>query len=563
MGTQRHCIWGSFLKLSLGIFTILIVWGWCKTSDAHAQTIGNCAVGWADAILDVGNVRARILNTGSLFGGGVNPSMYEVPKGSRVEPIFYASLWIGGFVQDTLRTAATLYRGNEFWPGPLGSQGQPPSDCTLYDRFAVLYRSDVEAYDRFGELRPGLEDWPSAWGAPVLDGDGNPKNYNLAGGDRPELLGDQTVWWVMNDAGNQHASSETKPLGLEVQGSAFAFNIQGAVGNATFYRYRLHYKGQHPLDSAYVALFLDTDLGTFSDDYIGSDTTLAMGYSYNADDHDEGGYGDAPPAVGLSFLQGPRASKDGIDNDRDGVVDEEGERLRATAVTYPNAGCCALSEPSTASDYYNYMQARWKDGTPFTLGGRGHDHSDQPISYVYPGDPVTGSFWSEIDTGEGISNVPADRMFTVASGPFDLEPGDVEEIVFAIVWSRGDSNLDSVRKLREDMAYVQSIAPELIAPRTTATTVDAVDRFALGYNHAYPNPFAEVTTIRYSLERAEHVRLSVYDVLGREVAMLVDEPQEPGWHKVVFDARDVSAGSYLYRLQVGRHAATETIVVVR
>ena len=83
---------------------------------------------------------------------------------------------------------------------------------------------------------------------------------------------------------------------------AYAFIANGAIGNTTFYKYNLHYKGTGPLLESYFSVFADVDLGDFTDDYVGSDTLLGLGYNYNADNADDGGccgeYGTPPPAAG-------------------------------------------------------------------------------------------------------------------------------------------------------------------------------------------------------------------------------------------------------------------------
>ncbi|HLT46735.1 MAG TPA: T9SS type A sorting domain-containing protein, partial [Rubricoccaceae bacterium] len=71
-----------------------------------------------------------------------------------------------------------------------------------------------------------------------------------------------------------------------------------------------------------------------------------------------------------------------------------------------------------------------------------------------------------------------------------------------------------------------------------------------------PNPFARQTTISYDVAAASDVRLAVYDVLGREVAVLVDARQDAGAHRATFDARGLSAGTYVYRLVVGSEVQT-------
>jgi hypothetical protein len=71
--------------------------------------------------------------------------------------------------------------------------------------------------------------------------------------------------------------------------------------------------------------------------------------------------------------------------------------------------------------------------------------------------------------------------------------------------------------------------------------------FALSQN--FPNPFNPSTLISYQLPGAGPVRLTVYDILGREVATLVDGTQQQGAHEARFDAGGLSSGVYLYRLQ--------------
>lgn len=98
-----------------------------------------------------------------------------------------------------------------------------------------------------------------------------------------------------------------------------------------------------------------------------------------------------------------------------------------------------------------------------------------------------------------------------------------------------------------------------------ATAVDdhglLPDGFVLYGN--YPNPFNPTTTIRFALPQAEQVRLTVYDVLGREVAVLVDQPMVSGEHTVVFDAARLPGGTYLYRLEAGAFSQTRHFILIK
>ena len=76
----------------------------------------------------------------------------------------------------------------------------------------------------------------------------------------------------------------------------------------------------------------------------------------------------------------------------------------------------------------------------------------------------------------------------------------------------------------------------------------------------YPNPFRQMATIAYRLPAPGHVRLTVYDVLGRELAVLVDERQSAGSHSAKLDASSWPSGVYLYRLEAGNQVATGRLV---
>ena len=320
---------------------------------ASAQTVGDCEPGTAEATLAVNDVRAILFNGGNLFYGNGTFRGYHVPKRTGNWPIFDTQFWAGGLVDGELRTAGATYDRFEFWPGPLDADGNPPEDCAQYDRIYVTSRGDVTRYHETGEATDDLRDWPVDLGAPVLDGDGVAGNYNLAGGDEPAISGDQTAWWVMNDAGNVHQRSQTPPLGLEARVEAFAVGSPvEALNQATLYRYRLYYRGAAPIDSVYVALWTEHDIGDAGDDCLGTDTTLHMGYGYNCAESDAL-YG-IPPAVGVKMVQGPVGLRNDRDDDGDGETDEAGERLGMTASSCYSR--LSFSDPSDAEGMYRCMR---------------------------------------------------------------------------------------------------------------------------------------------------------------------------------------------------------------
>ena len=79
----------------------------------------------------------------------------------------------------------------------------------------------------------------------------------------------------------------------------------------------------------------------------------------------------------------------------------------------------------------------------------------------------------------------------------------------------------------------------------------------------YPNPFNPSTTIRFELSARTPVRLAVYDLLGREAAVLVNETLESGIFEATWNAAGAASGTSFYRLQTDRSVATKRMVLLR
>lgn len=527
---------------------------------AAAQTPGApptdaCATP-AEAYLDAGNVRARLLQNGGFFHSG-SPHVYEVPKGGGVQASFSASLWIGGRVRDSLRITAETYGRRLFRPGPLGADGRPPTDCAPFNRLYELTRDDLERLAA-GEVTPNVRDWPAPLGAPTT-ADGT-----------PVLYGDQTLWWVMNDVAAPRVDPPTQqdppaqtpwrydapPVGVDVRVAAFALDAPGTLGDATFYRFAITYHGDAPLDSAYVGLFVDDDLGYPWDDFVGSDTTLSLAYTYGADDDDEGGYGPAPPALGYTLLRTPAG--------------DDGAPLGMTAFVPLWKGGGPYGEPSVPEQFYHNLTGRWRHGQPMYVGGDGTPDDPaadpaRPTRFGFPGDPAARAFWSMMNVdGAGTAHWTSDKRFAFSSGPFTMQPGETEEVWLAVAWSRGADHLDSVRELREDVAYLHAIADRLFAPASVSTSDEPAPAApAATFAPPYPNPATDQTHVRYRLSRAANVRLALYDALGREVRLLAAGARAEGSHSVEVDVRGLAPGAYFLRLTHSGRAFTRALIVAR
>ena len=85
--------------------------------------------------------------------------------------------------------------------------------------------------------------------------------------------------------------------------------------------------------------------------------------------------------------------------------------------------------------------------------------------------------------------------------------------------------------------------------------------YSLGQN--FPNPFNPATTISYQLPVRSNVRLTVYNILGKEIATLVSKVMEPGYYSVRFDASALSSGLYFYRLQSDKYTEVKKMMLIK
>jgi len=98
-------------------------------------------------------------------------------------------------------------------------------------------------------------------------------------------------------------------------------------------------------------------------------------------------------------------------------------------------------------------------------------------------------------------------------------------------------------------------------PSDVETETNPPTEFVLNQN--YPNPFNPSTVIKYQIPTAGIVSLKVYDVLGNEVAKLVDEYRLAGSYEVEFDASRLSSGVYFYMLHAGEFVQTKKMILIR
>jgi hypothetical protein len=108
--------------------------------------------------------------------------------------------------------------------------------------------------------------------------------------------------------------------------------------------------------------------------------------------------------------------------------------------------------------------------------------------------------------------------------------------------------------------WIMNGAKELPATADVAETGIPL-RLELAQN--YPNPFNPSTTVAFELPATSSVRLVVYDMLGRQVAVLLNEVRTAGQHRITFNAAGLASGTYTYRLTAGDQILTKRMLLVR
>jgi len=150
-----------------------------------------------------------------------------------------------------------------------------------------------------------------------------------------------------------------------------------------------------------------------------------------------------------------------------------------------------------------------------------------------------------------------DHRTIVGDGPYNLQNGDSLVVGFGIV--AGNNLAD----LQANTDIAQSIWDNVIVDPTYVDYGEAFFPKEIILEQNYPNPFNPTTSIRYAVSNRQFVTLKVYDVLGNEIANLVNEEKAAGTYAVEFNATNLSSGIYFYELQAGSFVETKKMLLLK
>lgn len=509
---------------------------------------GTAGVVFQDGLVWGAIVNQKIQVGGATYNTGTQPGWIE--NGTAVDPN---------------NARAQIYKIRADWATLTPPQVTQEAAELLIKQIGDVTEAEAQAIiDRYAE---DWKNWPVDLGAPyydvnnngvydpILDADG----YPTTDGDHPGVASaDQVLWFVINDQDPAKVAFlyGSDPMGVELQTTVWGYNQPGArLGQIIFKKYLFMNKSSNVFDSMYVAQWCDPDVGNSTDDLVGCDSLLGVGFSYNSSPSDGtfDPFNIPPPALGYDFFQGPLlVGQAGEDLNNNGIDDAEDYGIRNLKEVGPGL----INLPMTSFGYFSAGNAEWEDPelqiyqgtlewynllrgfittddvlnpTPFYHRGTGN-----VTKWPLNGDPVAGT--GDID-GQGANFAATDRRMALCSGPFEMQPGDSQEVVVAMLGGTSDDatrpHLLAVNdlKLTDDVAQkvfddlFEGIPKAPAGPQLKAYADETGIVLNWGFNQAAVKATEETVTAGYAFEgynvyqlptqtasKAQAVKLATFDL---------------------------------------------------
>ncbi|MCX7878832.1 MAG: YCF48-related protein [Ignavibacteria bacterium] len=495
------------------------------------------------------SVRTNYTNYGlynrNFFTGN---SGFEWPKNSGKYARYCSGLWLGAVVNSDTLIAFAEY-SSEFSPGFTDNNGNPQGKN---DMKYIMYRL---TYGRDDYYRSG---WPNALlgnsdqGAPVYF---DPLTCSY----KPLDMGHNTVFCSFTDSYYEYhveRGGGTRPLKADVKLVAFAIDSTDALNRTIFQQYSIINRSNSPWRNFYAAIWTDDDIGAnYRRDLMGCDSALSLYYTYKADNSDS--MYNPPPAVGFVLISGLQKftgnSYDSVNlciNKK--VIVKKGYKNSDVSVIRPFKNTSIYSDPMNYRETYRVLRGLLRSGQPIV-----NPLTGASTAYVYSGDPVNSTGWTD--------PFPEDLRGLMSVGPVDVNPGDTQYVVFAQVIAQGSSNLNSITKLKETATEVVDFYRNCL-PFMNLGNNNYPSFFKLYQN--YPNPFNPETKIRFDIPAHcntsdTKVKLTVYDISGRVVTILVDEVLQPGSHIRTWNGSNHASGVYFYQFIAGSFIQSKKMVLIK
>jgi hypothetical protein len=238
-----------------------------------------------------------------------------------------------------------------------------------------------------------------------------------------------------------------------------------------------------------------------------------------------------------------------------------------------NSRMCAYGTVVDQALSHGVPSFAWDDGGDFPVYNRitgGFNEIRDILIHTYPQSPngmkISGAVNHAIKLQWHNRNTEDDSIVVErrgVSGSFGVIGGvaSTDSVFIDTSTSAGTPYYYRLSVTMKDSAELQSYPIMLNPVATSVRMLNVAVEFELYDN--YPNPFNPGTTIKYELPRASHVSLTVYDILGREVSVLVNDKREAGAYEVKFDGSNLASGIYFYRIQAGSFMQTKQLLLLK
>jgi hypothetical protein len=462
----------------------------------------------------------------------VNAPGFFWPCGSTNQYCFTAGINAVCKIDNRLAEFSCSYYG-ELSPGFFKSQNEIiKKDFKMYS----VKRGDNNS-------NPDYANWYKMvpYGAPYFDVNNNCR-FDI-GIDIPGVKdAEQTIFVCLNDGdlslrnpGEGFCGGINDPiLYAEVRMTVWGYKEPSVlIPDAQFIKYEIINKGSKIWDSTFFSIYADPDIGTPTRNFTGCDSARNLGFGYCADSTLYGAYG-------IKVLKGP-------------INKETGDTIFMSSFTSSILGdnCGFIDCPYTSKGLKKnnvwYLNPAYSP--------------PRKTKYVFSGDPESNTGWTpstgfinnctNSDTGTILPVYPHDVKFLLSFGADNLKiyPGDTQKIYLAQMVAKGFSNQNSVTRLKKLSDCISVFFKNDVIQNLEACNYLPEIPWEFSLEQNFPNPFNAVTKIQFNIPRSSYVKLAIYDILGREVAILANGNHEPGFYEIPFNAYNYASGIYFYRIE--------------
>jgi hypothetical protein len=491
-------------------------------------------------ILDRNNVSCIIGDEGYFFNNSSTAvAAYNIPKNTELNTIFHTSVWFAALdIYDQLHVSSCAHPGygvgTDIHSGPISSNNmynnlsysnQYTESIWKISKQEIL--NHMSSYSNSNYVVPtSIATWPGNGNtslgvvqnlAPYADVNSN-GTYDPANGDYPIIRGDEAVYVIMND---KSYNPDPNTLGIEIHMMVYQFTTGNYLNNTTFVNLQVFNRSNKNYKDFRQTLYIDFDIGNYSDDFVGCYPPNHVVFGYNGDNNDQPdggrpGYGLNPPCQGVAILSHELFSAGYF----------------TSTSQYPYA------DGTTDLETWNLMNARWNDGSNWLYGGLGYQGSpgvfNQVTNFLFDGNPNDPTAWHEVSN----NNPSGDRrsIMTIAEPYFPAGSKICSD--YAFIYDKSSSHLDNVQNVINIAASLRTLYNSSTFFPCNSSIFNHIESNELPQLTIYPIPFNEYIFI----ENAIGTELEITDSQGSVVRKI---RTESNLEKI--DLSELSHGVYFIR----------------